>query len=62
MGIPYPEARSLTPSILLRRCRTGAEMTKGLAGKAANPSFLMVAGARNAECYTAPEVYWVDLC
>ena len=21
----------------------------------------IVAGARNAECYTVPEVYWVDL-
>jgi hypothetical protein len=22
---------------------------------------LMVAGARNAECYTVPETYWIDL-
>jgi len=28
----------------------------------ANPLFIMVAGARNAECSTAPEVHWVDLC
>jgi hypothetical protein len=28
---------------------------------AADPSSFMVARARNAECYTVPEVYWVDL-
>ena len=24
-------------------------------------SAMLVAGARNAECYTVPEVYWIDL-
>jgi len=35
---------------------------KGLAVLAfANSSSFVVAGARNAECYTAPESHWIDL-
>jgi hypothetical protein len=35
---------------------------KGLAAAAsANPSSCVVAGARNEECYTMPETYWIGL-
>jgi hypothetical protein len=29
--------------------------------RAPYPSVYLVAGARNAECYTVAEVYWTDL-
>jgi hypothetical protein len=35
---------------------------KGLAAPAsANPLEFLVAGARNHECYTVPDIFWIDL-
>jgi hypothetical protein len=37
----------------------GAEIIKSLG--LAQALISVVAGARNAECYTVPESYWIDL-
>jgi len=43
-------------------CLSSLGKRKGLAAPAsANPSSSMVAGARNHECYTVPDTFWIDL-
>ena len=56
----HPPVRETTPPKQIPGWSLGKR--KGLAAAAsANPLFSMVAGARNAECYTAPGTYWIDL-
>jgi hypothetical protein len=39
----------------------GAQKSTGLLGAEEAVRLQLVAGARNAECYTVPETYWMDL-
>jgi len=59
LGDSHPDITSLIPAP--QTLTDHGQKHEGLRDRDPEALHLMVAGARNAEYYTVPEVYWIDL-